>query len=305
MNKKRTTRIGRTKYLIFIPLAALLLLISNIESIARSTEKINVVLADQPNEPFSDIMVQADTVKVPPHVPQEVSKNDKDVVFEVVEQMPEFPGGNAAMMKFLASNIKFPENATKSNIQGRVIVQFVVDKEGKVINPRIVRPVDSELDAEALRVVSIMPTWIPGKQRGENVAVKYTVPIRFSSTDKESVIPVKIEPVLTDGSQVFTVVEQMPEFPEGVEAMMDYFRQNLKYPEEAKSAKIQGRVIVQFVVDKNGNVIDPAVVRNVDPSLDNEALRLINNMPKWKPGYQKGQAVSTKYTVPITFSLPD
>ena len=100
-------------------------------------------------------------------------------IFTVVEEMPQFPGGMGEAMKFLAKNIKYPAVALQNKIEGRVIVQFVVKENGKVADLKVVRGVTPELDAEALRVVGLMPDWIPGKQRGKAVAVKYTMPIMF------------------------------------------------------------------------------------------------------------------------------
>ena len=100
-------------------------------------------------------------------------------IFTVVEEMPQFPGGMGEAMKFLAKNIKYPAVALQNKIEGRVIVQFVVKENGKVAELKVVRGVTPELDAEALRVVGLMPDWIPGKQRGKAVAVKYTMPITF------------------------------------------------------------------------------------------------------------------------------
>ena len=101
----------------------------------------------------------------------------------------------------------------------------------------------------------------------------------------------------------FDVVEEMPEFPGGPKALMDYLMENVKYPKTAFDANIQGRVIAQFVVDKEGTVRDAHVVKSVDPALDAEALRVINNMPKWRPGRQNGKVVNVKYTIPVNFQL--
>ena len=107
--------------------------------------------------------------------------DDKPVeqIFQVVEQMPDFPGGQAALMKYLGSNTVYPPIAKENDIEGTVYVQFVVDKTGAVTNVKVARPVDKYLDKEALRVVSSMPKWKPGKQNGKEVSVYYTVPIRF------------------------------------------------------------------------------------------------------------------------------
>ena len=100
-------------------------------------------------------------------------------VFDVVEEMPQYPGGPQALFKFLGENIHYPEEAEKAGIQGRVIATFVVEKNGSISQPRVVKSVDPLLDAEALRVISAMPNWKPGKQNGKAVRVKYTVPLSF------------------------------------------------------------------------------------------------------------------------------
>ena len=100
-------------------------------------------------------------------------------VFDVVEEMPSFPGGNGALMSYLASNIKYPVGAQENGVQGRVIVSFVVERDGSISDVRVARSVDPSLDREAQRVVKSMPRWKPGKQNGSAVRVKYTVPVVF------------------------------------------------------------------------------------------------------------------------------
>lgn len=100
-------------------------------------------------------------------------------VFDVVEEMPQYPGGPQALFEFLSNNVKYPEEAEKAGIQGRVIATFVVETDGSVSNAKVVKSVDPLLDAEALRVISAMPKWKPGKQNGKVVRVRYTVPLSF------------------------------------------------------------------------------------------------------------------------------
>ena len=116
-------------------------------------------------------------VWIPPVVETEVV--DEDVIVDVAEIMPEFPGGTAALMKYLGTNIKYPTISQEMGSAGRVIVQFVVDKDGSISNPEVVRGVDAYLDKEAIRVISSMPKWRPGVQNGKKVRVKYTVPVVF------------------------------------------------------------------------------------------------------------------------------
>jgi protein TonB len=104
-------------------------------------------------------------------------KNQK--VFDVVEQMPEYPGGQAALIEYISNNVKYPDDAAKKKVEGKVFVTFVVDTDGKITDVSLLRKVFPSLDAEAIRVISGMPNWIPGKQKGQVVRVKYTVPIMF------------------------------------------------------------------------------------------------------------------------------
>ena len=110
----------------------------------------------------------------------ETEEEDDEEFFMVVENMPEFPGGDLGLMKFIQKNVKYPAIAKEYNITGKVYVSFIVDKQGKVTNVKIVRGVDKNLDGEALRVVSALPNYKPGKQRGKPVRVMFTIPINFT-----------------------------------------------------------------------------------------------------------------------------
>lgn len=119
----------------------------------------------------------------------------------------------------------------------------------------------------------------------------------------DTLIANDIQRMTSTDDDVYEVVEKMPAFPGGMAELMKYLRSNVKYPVEAHKAGIQGRVVVSFVVNKDGTVKDAKIVRSVDKSIDAEALRVISAMPKWQPGYQDGKAVSVRYTVPVTFRL--
>ena len=117
-------------------------------------------------------------------------------------------------------------------------------------------------------------------------------------------VPVAVEEEEPEERTIFEVVEQMPEFPNGgMAGLMQYLSKNIKYPTIAQENGTQGRVIVQFVVNRDGSIVDAKVLRGVDPYLDKEAIRVISSMPKWKPGMQRGKAVRVKYTVPVMFRL--
>ena len=109
-----------------------------------------------------------------------VVSQKNDDVFDIVEQMPEYPGGMQALMEFLKENIKYPEDAQKQKVEGRVLVKFVVETDGSITNLEVVKHAFPSLDAEAVRVLSAMPKWTPGKQKGQVVRVKFVVPINFN-----------------------------------------------------------------------------------------------------------------------------
>ena len=116
-------------------------------------------------------------------------------------------------------------------------------------------------------------------------------------------VPVEVEEEEVEEQQIFQVVEEMPEFPGGMAECMKWLSKNMKYPTISQENGVQGRVIVQFVVNRDGSIVDAVVARGVDPYLDKEALRVVGLMPKWKPGKQRGKEVRVKYTLPVMFRL--
>ncbi len=140
----------------------------------------------------------------------------------------------------------------------------------------------------------------------ENDVETETIEIQAEDTKEEVVIapPVEVEEVEEEEETIFMVVETMPEFPGGQAELFKFLSQNVKYPVIAQENGIQGRVICQFVVNRDGSIVDVEVVRSGgDASLDKEAIRVIKSMPKWKPGKQRGKPVRVKFTVPVTFRL--
>ncbi len=174
MNKRRTSEIGKAKYLLFAPLAGVLLMVSNIESVAREIgEQIpEVAEVQQKAEQAAE-----EKVKTKPQTDTTKKKKTWDCM---PETMPQFPGGKLMLMKYLADNIKYPASAVKAKKQGRVIVTFIVQKDGSVTHAKIAKSIDPELDAEALRIVKGMPKWTPGTQNGKPVSVRYMIPVKFS-----------------------------------------------------------------------------------------------------------------------------
>ena len=357
MMKKKSNPWARAKYLYVLPLATVA-----IAAFARPevSNEVNEISSVKVND-LASIVKAEEAKSVENSLEQMVMSTDsvspvkEKVIFQVVEEIPEYPGGMEECMKFLSKNIKYPVEAHKNGIQGRVIVSFVITDEGDIEEPVVLRGVDPLLDAEALRVIKLMPKWKPGKQRGKAVNVKFTLPVifRLSSSENNPLIVVDGEvkgndPELMknytpdniqsmtvvkgdeairiygekgkDGvvlitthkaasaeavkeKQIFQVVEEMPEFPGGVQEMMNFVSKNMRYPAEAHKNGTQGRVLVKFVVTDEGDIKAPTVFESVDPLLDAEALRVIKMMPKWKPGKQRGKAVNVLYTVPVTFKL--
>ena len=368
MIKKKSNPWARMKYLYILPLATIAVAAFARPEISNEFDEISSAkVSDLASFMKADGEKSLETSPVTSLAPQ-------DSVFQAVEEMPEFPGGMKAMMQFIFSNVKYPAISQENGTQGRVITQFTVGKDGSITDAKVLRSVDPYLDKEALRVISAMPKWKPGKQGGKVVATRFTMPIDFRLPSDEpeerpviSAITLKVDgavpekptlkigdkevskilvdgkevpigdkevsKILVDGKevpigefvenhpaaigsfaegdihvtdaadQVFEIVEEAPEFPGGMQAMMEYLAKNIRYPAKAHEANVQGRVITQFTVGKDGAIRDAKVVRSVSPELDAEALRVISAMPNWKPGKQGGKAVATQFTVPVVFRL--
>lgn len=166
MNKKKSNGAGHIKYALFVLPAFALLVAGNISCSQDASQT-----EDAKEEVVAPVSPEAKEAPA--------DSTAKEEVFMVAEQMPEYPGGMKELLKFLQDNLKYPENAMKNNVQGRVIVQFVVEKDGTPTEFKVLRSVDPDLDAEALRVMKAMPKWKPGMQKGQVVRVKFTVPVSF------------------------------------------------------------------------------------------------------------------------------
>ena len=200
---------------------------------------------------------------------------------------PQFPGGDAALIGFLNAYIKYPLKAAQDSVEGKVIVQFTVKKTGKIENIKVLRSVRKDLDDEAVR-----------KQNGKTVDMLYTVPVNFKLFDEmEALLP--SEDTAADVPDDF----QPPMFPGGEQALMLFLRVNVKYPPSAVKRNVQGKVVMQFVVDKTGKVTEIKVAKSVDKALDAEAIRVCKLLPDFYPALENGEPVSVWFTLPITFKL--
>jgi TonB family protein len=226
---------------------------------------------------------------------QQKSTQTEERVFGDPLEQPTFQGGDLnKFKKWVQDNLKYPAKAKEKNISGKVYVQYVVSNTGDVVDVKVVRSVDPLLDEEAMRVVKSSPKWEPASSKGVKVKIQFTMPILFANDQQK--------PAQTN-EKAPGKVDQMPVFPGGEKAFGEFIGKEVKYPEDAKKAGINGKVFIKFVVNKEGNVVNSTIARGVSPSLDNEALRVINKMPKWTPGKQGGKDVDVELTVPIAFVL--
>ncbi len=211
-----------------------------------------------------------------------------------VTTMPKAPYN---LMKYLSDNIRYPDSARKNNITGRVVMQFVVAEDGSITDCHVLHGIGGGCDEEALRVIRNMPRWIPGMQDGRRVRVQFTQPISFSLTDDP---PPPVKEITPPGSTTSGYIEQHPHA--GYD-MSDYLKNNLRYPKHARKDRIEGEVIVQFIVNEDGSISRCTIADSLSEDCDKEALRVIEHMPAWKPATQNGQAVKMHATQRVNFTL--
>jgi TonB family protein len=219
-----------------------------------------------------------------------------DVKYTAITQNASFPGGQGAFNNYVGSNISYPAEARQKNIQGKVYCTFVVEKNGTISNPKIVKGIGGGADEEALKVVAAMPKWTPAMQNGQAIRQQFTIPISFTLAEGST---------RDNDTEVFTAVEQMTEFPGGLPAFGKYLSKNIRYPAAARENHVQGKVFLTFIVEKDGSLTDVKVLRGIGSGADEEAVRVIKNSPKWKPAMQNGRLVRAQFTVPVSFYLTE
>lgn len=301
LTKKRIKMITRNekarrlwwRLLATIPVLAVLLIVSvrvSAQEAAKTDEKVYELKTDE----IKDIKTK---------------KVENDSIYNIVEVMPEFPGGMDQMANYLSENIKYPEEAKDKGISGRVFISFVIEKDGSVSSAKVMRGVGGGCDEEALRVVNAMPKWKPGLMKGKPVRVSYMLPINFKLDPKDESSEEKVEKALEslkpDKDGVWPIAETMPEFPGGANALQKYVQDNLIVPENYQEANATYRVFVQFVVAEDGSVTKAELLKP-EPSkqdLNDEAVRVVKAMPKWKPGTVDGKPVKVRYMLPVTYRL--
>lgn len=270
MNKTRSSSLKLAKYLTILPIFFILI-------------AANSSYAGEKNQSLQE----------PPPVKKEVTEE----IFVVVEEQPEYPGGQEAMMKFLSDSIVYPDEAKAKGIQGRVICNFVVMKDGSIDDVNVVRGVDPLLDAEAVRVLKSMPAWKPGKQRGQAVNVRYTLPVVFRLDNKPLSEEKKEELQRIKDSFVEA------EFPGGESAYFKYLTESIKYPVIAQENGIQGLVLARYRILSNGKVEFIDITNGADPLLGREVQRIIEGMPDWTPSRIDGKGTTSVATLTVQFRL--
>jgi len=328
INKEKTSSLGLAKYLTLLPLVSVLLITNGAQILAQKAESnptvqrvmetintgIEKTVAPQETATTNEELLAENTIETDATAAESVAQDAK----EQPTTMPVFAGGEKEMQKFIGTKIRYPIAAQNNKISGTVIASYIVTKTGEVTDIKIVKSPDESLSNEAIRLIQSMPAYTPGKdEKGENTDVQMTLPINFVLSGIENpkvenipgsftVVAYPPKESTTQADQKdkpFMIVEQMPKFESGSNALNQFIAKNLKYPADAAEKGISGTVIVRFVVSKTGDIKDATVVRGVNESLDKEALRVINLLPKWEPGRQKGEAVDVYLAVPIRYAF--
>jgi TonB family protein len=258
------------------------------DEIARLTVLKGKDATDKYGEKGKDGVVEILTIKKAKELNIKVPFKRHDPI-----DYPTFKGeARFAFDEWVVSQVKYPPEALDKGIQGRVEVSFTVELDGSLSNVKTVRSPDPILANEILNVVKSSPKWDPPKNQAVDESLQYSITVKFE-------LPHKIS-----SSKAFVAVEEMPEYPGGDMALLKFIAENTKYPEAALKEKIQGRVILRFIVTKEGKTDDITVLKGVNPILDSAAVQVASLISGWKPGRQGGLSVDVYYMVPITFTLP-
>lgn len=273
MLKKKSNPWARLKYLYVLPLAAIAVAAFARPEISSELDEISAIKVND----LTAIM-KTEEVKSPEKHPAKEIK----VQGQVLEKSTNAPVVGASVI------IKGTTSGTITDLDGNFVISMPV---GATLSVSYINMKTKELTIteKLIGKIKSLKVYLEGEITTKTQEV---VVVGYGGGEEAS-----------DEVPVFQVVEEMPEFPGGMGECLKFLGKNIKYPVEAQKAGVQGKVIVQFVVEKDGNIANPKVVRSIDPDLDGEAIRVISIMPKWKPGMQKGQPVRVKYTVPVTFRL--
>ncbi len=226
---------------------------------------------------------------------------------------PMFTGGTVAMHKFITSTLNYPKEAIEKNIEGLVVYTFVVEKDGTLSNFNLIHRADPMLDAEALRILKAMPPWRPAKYKGKAVRAETYVPMYFkinknrrtAKTNSQGSSTAKTDLDIIANEEIFSIVDQMPQYPGGEKKLTEFLSNRIIYPSQALQNGIEGRILCSFIVAKDGTVSNIEVLQSPDPELSDEAVRVLSMMPKWNPGINNGEKVNVKCVLPIDFKIDE
>ena len=243
-----------------------------------------------------------------------IADKQDDKPYIKVEKMPTFNGGGnlVVFQNWIQNNIRYPKQAMEKGIGGRVIFQFVVERDGTPSSFNVLKSPDKSLADEVERVFKTSPKWEAGEQGGKKVRVLYTVPVVFTTPSAETQefeqqkqnFEAQKQNFEQQQDQPFIKVEKMPTFQGGdLNTFRNWMQGQIQYPKEAAAKNISGRVIFSFVVEKDGSTSDFIVLQSPDKLLADEVERIFKTCPKWEPGTQRGEKVRVKYTVPIVFAV--
>ena len=220
------------------------------------------------------------------------SCSKKDSIYSKVSISPKYIGGEKAMKTFIKENIQLPPKVKCGELDGVVEIEFVVEKDGSLSTFSIKNGLSTTCDKEAMRIAQLMPNWKRGRHKGKSVRVKHMIPIYFRENNEQD-----------EQVSYFIAVENPPEYLEGVNALMDFIKENLRYPAAAKLNKIEGISYIGFTIDTTGRMEDFRLRRGFDKECDEEAMRLVKSLSGWKPAMQSGKPIEIEFTIPIHFEL--
>ena len=245
---------------------------------------------------------------------QEMARETEAPPFIVAETMPLFEGGDLGKFRqWLQTQVRYPAEALKKQIEGRVVCSFVVERDGSVSNIMALQSPDRLLTDEVRRVLANSPRWTPGMQKGKTVRVKYIVPVDFRLPEKNEAATgagtpaaAKTDSPAAEEDAPVTLAETMPLFHSGdLTTFRQWLQTQIRYPAEALRKRIEGRIICSFDIERDGSVSNVQVLKTANISLYREVKRALKNSPRWTPGRHKGKIVLVKKVLVVDFSIEE
>ncbi len=218
---------------------------------------------------------------------------------------PEFVGGRKAMWAFIHENMNYPDECAQKGIEGEVGVRFKVLADGSIGDIKVTQPVDSLLDAEAVRLVSMLPKFTPGTAAGRPVNVWKGLKIRIPYYRQKSDEDAKADEYMRTLAEMSRQqhLDEPPVFRGGNKDLVRYINRALRYPSDCALSLVEGDVTVRYTVHKDGSVGDVKVIKSAHQSLDREAVRVVSSLPKFKPGISGGEPVNVTMMFTVHFEL--